>query len=346
MTSLGQSNSCAQQSGHRTARGQEFRATQSMELPLGGTRLSPTPEERRAELREAALHGTSREKIAFLTNEVFVPTADFIYVTETIDGLVRQASLCGIPGGMRVCGPGGSGKDAIIRYIEKQRPRILGGQQRICPILRVDFGGYLAPTDILGSMHAQLGSAYKKYQTISDLEDLLFRALKECHTEAIIFNEAQHMLRVASSKSRSELRLSGQAGDWLKRFFDKLLVPLFFFGVSGWDAVFDKDGQLGTRIPNHHDLEVPDKATSLGILQALDEAIPMPESAGLATPLLANPILQTTRSNWRLVIKLLGGALVSAAEAGADKIQKQDLSYSYAINFGKDGNPFGPPRGQ
>lgn len=71
----------------------------------------------------------------------------------------------------------------------------------------------------------------------------------------------------------------------------------------------------------------------------------MPKPAGLATPMLAGPILQTTRSNWRLMIKLLDGALVSAAEAGADKIQKQDLSYSYALHFGEDGNPFGPPRG-
>lgn len=342
--SLSQSDSVAQRSGHRAERSQEFRATQSMELPLGGTGVSRTPEQRRAELREAALRGTSREKAEFLRNDVFIPTADFVYVTDTINGLMRHAKLFGSPGGIRVRGPGGSGKDAIIRYLLKQHPGISDGQKMICPILKVDFGSYLAPIDILASMHTQLRSAHKKYQGIDELQKLLFEALANCHTEAIIFNEAQHMLPVASSKSRSEVRLSGKAGDWLKGFIDKLPVPVFFFGVPGWDAVFEQDGQLGTRIPNHHDLKVPDKATSLGILQALDEALPMPEPAGLATPALASPILETSKSNWRLLIKLLGGALVSAAEAGARKIQKQDLSYSYALNFGEDGNPFGRPR--
>jgi hypothetical protein len=295
-------------------------------------------------LREAALRGTPREKSEFLRNDIFIPTADFVYVTDTINGLIRHAKLSGSPGGMRVRGHGGTGKDAIIRYIMKQHPGISVGQQRICPILKVDFGSYLAPIDILGSMHTQLGSAYKKYQGIGELQTLLFEAMGECHTEAIIFNEAQHMLPVSSSKSRSEVRLSGRAGDWLKEFLDKLLRPAFFFGVPGWDVVFDKDGQLGTRIRNHHDLKVPDKATSLGILQALDEAIPMPEPAGLATPALAGPILETTQSNWRHLIKLLDAALVSASLAGAKKIQKEDLSYSYSLNVGANGNPFGKPR--
>lgn len=340
--SQGQSNLIAMQSGHRTARGQEFRMTQSMELPLGGVREVRTPEE----LREAALRGTSKDKVEFLRNDVFIPTPDFVYVTNTINGLIRHAKLSGSPGGMRIRGHGGTGKDAIIRYVMKQHPGISDGHKKISPILKVDFGSYLSPIDILVSLHTQLKSAHKRYQGIGELQELLLSALGECRTEAIVFNEAHHMLPVTSSKPRSEVRLSGKAGDWLKGFIDKLPIPLFFFGVPGWDDVFDKDRQLGTRIPNHHDLKVPDKATSLGILQALDEAIPMLEPAGLATPALADPILETTHSSWRLLITLLSTALVSAALAGSKNIQKLDLSYSYALNFGADGNPFGPPRAQ
>lgn len=341
--SLDQSDAVVQQPGYRTVRRQEFQASQSMELPLDGVILSRDPADRRLELREAALRGTAREKGKFLKEDVFIPTADFVYVTDTINGLIRHANLFGSPGGMRVCGPGGSGKDAIIRYLLKQHLGFSEGLAKICPIVSVTFGGYLSPVDILGSMHTQLGSAYKKYQGIEDLQMLLLEALEGCQTEAVIFNEAHHMLPVAR-KSRSELRLSGKAGDWLKVFIDKLPLPVFFFGIPGWDDIFNQDGQLGTRIPNHHDLKVPDEATALGILQALDEAIPMPEPAGLATPALAGSILEITKANWRLLIKLLCAALESAAQAGAKRIEKQDLSYSYALNFGADGNPFGRPR--
>lgn len=329
---------------HGVARGQEFQATQSMELPLGSTGAPKLPEERWAALRAAALRGTPRMKGDFLEYDVFIPTADFGYVTDTAEAQMRHAKLFGGPGGMRVCGPGGSGKDAIIRYLLKQHPIFWEGRKRICPLISVKFGGYLAPIDILGSLHTQLGSAYKAYQGIETLEELLMEALEDSRTEGVIFNEAQHMLRVARAKSRSEVRLSGREGDWLKGFIDRLPIPAFFFGVPGWDDIFNQDSQLGTRIPSRHDLTLPDEKTFLGILQALDDAIPMPEPAGLTAPGLSAPILEITRANWRLLIKLLRGALVSAAQAGAKKIEEQDLSYSYALNFGANGNPFGKPR--
>lgn len=324
-------------------RGQEFQETESAELPLNGVAAPQREEDRRLELREAALRGTPREKAKFLEEDVFIPTADFVYVTDTISSLIKHAKMSRSAGGMRVRGPGGAGKDAIIRYVTKQRPGFLEGPRRTNPIVTVKFGGYLAPIDILGSMHAQLGSAYKKYQGIEDLQKLLLEVLAECQTEAVIFNEAQHMLPT-TRKARSELRLAGKAGDWLKGFIDMLPIPVFLFGVPGWDAIFDQDRQLGTRIPNHHDLKVPDEATFLGILQALDEAIPMPEPAGLATPALAGPILEITEANWRLLITFLSTALVSASQAGAKRIQRQDMSYSFALTFGADRNPFGHPR--
>lgn len=344
MIDLQQQPTAARQRGHLTPRGQEFQATQSLELPLGVVGTPQVPEDRRIVLREAALHGTPKEKGEFLAYEVFIPTPDFGYVTDTVEAQMRHAKMFGNPGGMRICGPGGSGKDAIIRYLHKKHPTSEEGTKKICPLISVKFGGYLAPINILGSLHTQLGSAHKAYQGIDKLEELLMEALEESETQGIIFNEAHHMLRVTNAKSRSETRLSGREGDWLKGFIDRIPIPVFFFGVPGWDAVFDQDSQLGTRIPNHHELSIPDEAVFLGILDALDKAIPMPEPAGLATPEFAVPILKITKANWRLLIKLLGPALVIAAQAGARKIQTQDLSYSYLLNFGAKGNPFGKPR--
>lgn len=344
MTGQYQAAVAAQQPGHWTARGQEFQATQSLELPLGDPWASQSLEDRQARLQQTALRGTPRQKGDFLENEVFISTFDFGHVTDTLDGQMRHAKLFGSKGGLRVAGEGGSGKDAIIRYCMKRRPSYQVGSNKICPLISVTLGGYLAPTEILGSLHTQLGSAHKAYQGIKSLEELLLEALSACQTEGIIFNEAQHMLRVSRPKSRSELRISGREGDWLKGFIDRLPIPQFFFGVPGWDDIFNHDRQLGTRIPNRYDLTVPNEATFLGILQALDEAIPMPEPAGLVAPRFAEPILKITKANWRLIIKLLRPALESAAYADAERIQTQDLSYSYFLNFGAEGNPFGKPR--
>lgn len=327
-------------------KGMEFQATQSMELPLDDacTRVASDAKSRQGELREIALRGSPRQKVEFLSREVFVPTPDFVYVTDTAKQFMRHARLVENPGGMRIRGGGGSGKDAIIRYLIKQHPSHQSEMIRICPLLSVTFGSHLAPTEILGELLMQLGSAYRTYQSIRSLEEILHDALEACQTKGIIFNEAQHLLKVGRAVKRNEARLSGRGGDWLKGFLDKTPLPVFFFGISGWDEVFELDGQLRTRIPNRSELSVPDDKTFLGILQALDEAIPLPEPAGLVSSELAEAILKITNANWRLLIMLLRAALFSAATSGAKKIGRQDLSYAYALNFGDKNNPFGPSR--
>lgn len=325
-------------------RGQEFRITQSLELPIAGSSDPKVGSIAQLDLREAALRGTPVEKVHFLTRQLFLPTPDFVYVTDTANQLIRHARLFDNPGGMRIVGAGGTGKDAIIRYLQKQHPSVSTGKIRTCPIVVVTFDSYLAPKAILGSMLRQLDSAYKEYQDIESLEDTLREALEVCLTEALVFNEAHHMLKVNAGSARSEARLAGHVGDWVKRFLDKTPLPAFFFGVPGLDDAFTLDGQLGTRIPNSHPLPSLNERALLGVLKALDEAIPMPEPAGLTDPTLATPIAGVAQGNWRRLMTLLRDALFVAAEAGARRIEMQDLSYSYSLHFGSERNPFGGPR--
>lgn len=329
-------------SGHR--RGGEFRDSQSMELPLDAIQPQETTAERRVRLREVAVRGSPMERVSYLLNEVFIPTPDFEYATQTINRLLAHARLYDNPGGMRIMGGGGTGKDTLIRYIKMQHPPRQVGRTRVCPIIALTFEATLAPTQILLQMHSQLNSAAKKYQTVKDLKDFLIDAMIECGTVGIFFNEAHHMLNTAKSGNKTELRLNGIVGDWLKRFIDDCKLPMFFMSIPGWDELFEKDNQLRTRISNRFEFSKIDDKTFVGILAAMDDAIPMPEPAGLAARNIAEQLFQITEANWRSLIFLLRDALLVASEARSSRIELCDLSYAYSLQFGKDGNPFGAPR--
>ncbi len=324
----------------------DYRDLQTRELSLvepsrNTTNKRASPDARRL----AALGGTPNDRALFLMEEVFIHTPDFRHATSTIERLLTRGTTFSNPGGMRIIAHGGMGKDTIIRYFQRKfAPTWSEGNSR-CPILHVTLPHLVAPGEILRTFLRQLHTAFRYTQLVSDLEDNLLDAMDECGTAGIFFNEAQHLVYTAKRTEREAARLAGKSGDWLKGFLDKVRRPVFFLGVPGWDGLFGLDGQLGTRLTHRYTFSAFNfDTTFIGVLRALDEAIPMPQSAGLDNMDLASAIYHVTNGNWRSLIYLLREAIFIASSAGASRIERQDLSAAYELQLGVEGNPFGPAR--
>ncbi len=322
-----------------------FRDTQSLALPIDQVE---EPESRRARLlrrREAAVCGTAKQRAHFLLKEVYVQTPDVIHIVSTVRQLLDHAKMFPNPGGMRIIGESGMGKDALLRYllsIYQPKPNATSPHY---PLLYVNFRNRLAPGDILKALLAQMQCAYKGYQSAHDLEDNLLDAMDTCQTRGIVFNEAQHMLPVNKNSGRVAARIAGEAGDWLKGFVDRVERPVFFLGIPGWDQVFNLDAQLGSRIPRRHEISpFAFDTTFIGMLRALDEAIPMPEPAGLTEKTLAQEMYISSWNRWRHLIHVLRDAIIVATKRGSPRIERCDLNWAYQLQFGPKGNPFGNPR--
>lgn len=321
----------------------DFRDTQSLILPLDRVCTPDDPQVRQMQTREAAVRGTWDDRANFLCKEVFVRTPDVTYILSTVAELLGFAGLFENPGGMRILAPSGMGKDALIRYLLRKYPHQPHGMQPRYPIIYVDFRHRLAPGDILRYLLDQMGCVYKNDDSVSDLEDTLIEAMDTCGTLGIIFNESQHAVSATKGNARVSARLAGESGDWLKKFLDKVKRAVFMFGTLGWDDVFEKESQLGSRISHHYEIS-PFQLDKVffGVLKALDEAIPMPEPAGLANTVLANNLFSVSKGVWRPLIYLLRNAIISATRRGSPRIEECDLYYAYHILFGPRDNPFTP----
>lgn len=325
------------------ARRRDFRDTQSLALPLDRICEPDDPQVRQMQARAAAVGGTEWERVNFLEKAVFVRTPDVIYVLSTVDTLLDYAGRCENPGGMRVHAPSGMGKDALIRFLSKKYPAQPLGPKPVYPLVSLKFAKRLAPGDILRALLNQMNCAYLGSQSIEHLEELLISAMDTCGTRGVIFNEAQHMLSAAKGAARHSARVAGETGDWLKLFIEKLKRPVFFFGVPGWDEAFVLDPQLGSRVPHRH--EIPTfkfDETFMGVLRALDEAIPMPEPSRLTERTLAYKLFLASKGVWRPLINLMRDAIVCATRRGSPRIEISDLSWAYQLQFGQKDDPFSP----
>lgn len=319
----------------------DFRVTQSLALPFDRPCEPSDAQARLMQERDIAVKGTWQQRVHFLEKRVFVHTPDVSYVLSTIEELLPLAGLVANPGGMRIIAQSGMGKDALIRYLSEVYPPQPYGARPRFPILSVNFPHRLAPGEILRKLLDQTGCIYKASDSVSDLEDRLINTMDACQTQGLVFNEAQHLVSAAKGGSRVDARVAGESGDWLKLFLESIKRPAFMFGVPGWDSVFTAEKQLGTRIPHRYEIS-PLKLDKnfFGALKALDQAIPMPESAGLTDTVLAGKLHEVGTGVWRPLIQLLRHGIVFATLRGSPRIEEYDLSRAYGVIFGRVGNPF------
>lgn len=301
------------------------------------------PQERKKKARANAISGDAEARVKYLERDVYIHTPDFLHVSDTVETLMTRAWRFSSPGGMRILGSGGTGKDTIIRYFLEKYPPVHIGNVNVTPILVIRLRERPSLRQLLEDLMMQMDGMYNKSYSLDELEKVLLVTMKDNKTIAIFFNECQHLLSVTVSRARTKTRITGLAGDWLKFFLDNMEVPLFFFGTPGWDDVLEEEEakQLATRLTHRFKFSefMPD-AVFVGCLAALDEALPMPEPAGLAEPTMAKAIFQVCKGNWRRLIALLREALIVATEEGSPCIKADHLRRAYRTQFGVNGNPF------
>lgn len=313
-------------------------AARVLELPL------TAPAKRQVKLEQVraflASEGSASDRVKFLQNEIFVHTADVIYVINTIETLLERALTVASPGGLRLVAGGGMGKDALLQYFIKKYPPESVGSTFTCPIIHATLGPRVAPVDVIRQFLVQLKCAFKKSWTLTELEEHLFAAMDACETRGIFINEAGHLVPVGT-RARHISRLAGLGGDWLKGFIDRNRRPFVLMGVVGWDGAFEQDPQLRTRIPHRYEIrEFALDATFIGVLRALDVAIPMRDPAGLDQMPRAQQLHVASRGNWRLLSNLLADAITHASQRGSPKIEDCDLHAAYRLRLGTTNNPF------
>lgn len=310
------------------------------EVPLHGSQEGILPGEVQRQ-RTLASSPTVRAEFA---RTVSVEVDGYRKGLDFAENLIRRSERTSCPGGQWIIGEGGVGKSFIIDALYARHPPVETPLARHCPVLRLHFASRPAESEILLALLLQLGQdpATLHYHRNADLEKLLLDALPTCQTLAILFDEAGHLWLNVQAKRIAD-RFGGRLGDFLKRFYDQSGLAFIFAGTDGLQQIVDKDTQANTRWSGVlHLSPFAFDERFIGLLAALDQAMPMHEPAGLATEALAPLMFQATKGNFRLLKRLLAEAVYLAATDSAPCITRAHLARAHFMIFCSDTSPFDP----
>ncbi|MGX8883982.1 hypothetical protein ACWWD9_12310 [Methylovorus sp. SPW-M1] len=148
--------------------------------------------------------------------------------------------------------------------------------------------------------------------------------------------------RLSSSK-RTKDRFGGPIGDFLKRLYDQSSVAFIFSGTEGLNEYLEVDSQASTRWPGMLKLKPFDYDDHfIGVLRALDEAIPMAHPSGLDSPELSEKMFKSCMGNFRLLKTILCKAVKYASINSHVSIQLEHLHQAHEWTFAQAKNPFLP----
>ena len=292
-------------------------------------------------MREEALSGTPEQKYAFVES-VAIHVDSFKQGRDYIDALFDRCKRTKWPGGLWILGDGGVGKSFILNDIHERYHPIDTATSRTTPVLSLSFGERPAVSNILIQLLLQLGQDpdLLHYKKNADLESYLVDAIPSCGTVAILFDEAQH-LWLHTSEKRVADRKGGVLGDFLKRIYDELSVAFIFSGTTGLVDICEKDTQAKTRWSGILRLKPFEfNEQFIGLLDAIDHALPFPQLSGLAEVDIASMLYQSTNGNFRLLKRLLCEAVYLAALDNAPKLSIQYLAKAHFRVFCDGENPF------
>ncbi len=295
------------------------------------------------EARISAMAGSPKDRAEFF-RDIHVNTKQFINSLEFLTTLIERARRTKYPGGLWLIGDGGTGKSFLFKKLYEKYPPIENTLSRHVPVLVISLDEKTSESSILIYMLLQLGQDPEllHFKDNDDLREQVIDALHACGTLAILFDESHHIWLKPNGNVRSADRSGGTIGGFLKLLYDRTGVAMIFAGTLGLEKVLElNDKQSNTRWPAEIRLcEFQFDEQFIGLMNVLDEAVPLPKKSDLGEMEVAKKIHQATNGNFRSLKNFLAEAVFIASESNSQKIESPHLRLAFFNLFGLRVNPF------
>lgn len=181
--------------------------------------------------------------------------------------LYRKA---GIASHLLVLGESGSGKSTLARLFTDQYCAQHLLDRTLKPVLLVSVPAAATIASLVEEILGRLGDPQPSMGTISNKTRRAVFLVKQCHTEVLLIDEAQHVADRGLSKTQYFV------ADWLKSFIDAIGIPVVLLGLRRTTSLLHANEQLRRRFTVHIDLVAqagPADEESLAYLMALAQPL-------------------------------------------------------------------------
>lgn len=275
--------------------------------------------------REVSQEMSPDERASFVES-IVLHTEVFERAVSAIETLISRQGALAVPGGLRICGPGGVGKSFILKTILSRYPRHDDGLSIDCPVVEISFGRSPTPASFAAEIMRRLGDSFGIGSSRSEYHlEMLTDAFAQCSTRLLVIDEA-HELVPSSGPRRNQDRLAGATGDFIKALYDRSGVPIVWSGLSTLNLLFESDAQLSSRWPGRIDIrDYANDQLWRTTLDVFDEALPMDSTGGLACEELADQLYEATAGNMRRLKIVLTECVRIASRMGHPAIGREHV---------------------
>lgn len=174
-----------------------------------------------------------------------VPHTRFQLILDSIEEAIEIGSSTGIFAGVRVAGPTGSGKTALIEHM-RRRLEVKYGGDGSTTMISASLKENPSVSSVQDELTDQFQLATRGARTSAnnnDMNGLLVTSIRTQRVKLIAIDEFQHVFYSGGVKVATPVI------DWLKRLMNFVQVPVVLLGTLKMDQLETVDPQLTSRIP-------------------------------------------------------------------------------------------------
>lgn len=311
------------------------------EASLAADALSEEP----SGVQERRLQVYSAEALRFAVGveKVYVKHPQFALALQQLDRLFQLGTELTTPTGLRLVGPPGVGKTAILRYFRDSLPSSsLYDKPAGALALRLPYRPYAGHLirALLWQLKYPLTAGSQKQ--LYERRRVVFDAIKAKGTRIVIIDEAQHL--VSRNSAGNPKTIEGDATEFLPELIDETRVSLVLAGSQDLDGIGPAIDHLTSRVNSRLELsEFGLDPTWAGFLLGYCRQVTAFDLRFITESDTIAKLYLATKGNARQLRQLIVETVLIAADAGKRSVDYETLRLAYGRAFGDSSersNPF------